>query len=193
MVAGAVVGTAVVVTGTAAVVAGAPVVGATDAVVVVVDGRAAVAGGAVVAGAVKPGPGSSMSRALETLPASSAGSRACTVTAVGVLGTNRNPARLTAWAWPFERLTEALNCWPASPCPGPTEATTRIPLSASWPTSCTTTVTDTEDAGESTWTLPAMLKAGGLVEMASIASLCRGERETAATSRSANPPRALTW
>jgi hypothetical protein len=191
VVAGAVVGTAVVVASTAVVAAA--VVGAGDVEVVVVAEGAAVVGGVVVAGAVKPGPGSSISKALEVLPASPAGSRACTMTEVGVLGANRNPARVTAWAWPLERLTVALSCWPASPCPPPTEATTRIPFSASWPTSCTTTVTETEDAGESTWTLPAMLKAGGSVEMASMASLCRGERETAATSRWANPPKALTW
>jgi hypothetical protein len=191
--AGGVVGTIVVVSSTTAVVAAAAVVGAAGAAVVVVDEGGAVAGGTVVAGAVKPGPGSSMRRVLETLPVSSAGSKACTVTTVGVLGANRNPARLTASAWPLARLTEALSRWPASPCPGPTEATTRISLSAAWPRSCTTTVTDTEDAGDSTWTLPAMLKAGGLVEMASMASLCTGARETAATSRSANPPRALPW
>jgi hypothetical protein len=36
-----------------------------------------------------------------------------------------------------------------------------------------------------------MLKAGGSVEMASMASWCTGDRDTAAMSRWANPPSAL--
>jgi hypothetical protein len=119
--------------------------------------------------ALKLGPGTSTSIDLETLPGLPAGSMASTVRTVRAERARCRPGRVTASACAGERFTDADTCSLAASPAGVIVAVTRTPRSGDWPTSTTTTVTDTVLAGDRISTLPCRLNAGGSVAIESMA------------------------